>query len=89
MAYKKQKNIRVSLCGKSLKKHLKSITEKRININKSFWKLIKPFLTNKGFMGSNDITLVENNIVTTDQNTFASTFNKHYNNIADNPTKIF
>ena len=61
----------------SLKKHLKSITKKGINNNKSFWKFIKRFLTNSGFIGSNDITLVDNDVVTTDEKTLASTFNKH------------
>ena len=62
---------------------MKSITEKGINTNKSFWKFIKPFLTNKGFTGSNDITLVENNVAATDEKTLASTFNKHYINIVE------
>ena len=44
LAYKKQGNLCVSLRRKSLKKHLKSITIKRINTNKSFWKFMKPFL---------------------------------------------
>ena len=59
LAYKKQRNICVSLRTKFLKKHLKSITEKGINTNKSFWKFIMPFLTNKGFIGSNGINLVK------------------------------
>ena len=46
LAYKKQRNICVSLRRKSLKKYLKSITEKGINNTKSFWKFINPFLTN-------------------------------------------
>ena len=91
MAYKKQRNICVSLRRKSLKKHLKSITEKEINNNKSFWKFIKLFLTNKGFIGSNDITHMENDVVTADRKTLASTFNKHYINIVEissgKPTK--
>ena len=82
LAYKKTRNIYVSLCRKSLKKHLKSVTEKGIN-NDSFWKFIKPFLTNKGFIGSNDITLVENDVSTTDEKAPASTFDKHYVNIAE------
>ena len=53
LSYKKQKNICVSLRTKSLKNHLKSTTEKGIKTSKSFWKFIKPFLTNKGFIGSN------------------------------------
>ena len=74
LAYKKQRNICVSLRRKSLKKHLRSIKEKGINNNKSFWKFIKPFLTNKGFIGSNDIILVDNDVVTTDEKTLTSTF---------------
>ena len=91
LAYKTQRSICVSLRRKSLKKHLKIITEKGINTNKSFWKFIKLFLTNKGFIGSNDITLVENNAVTTDKKALASTINKHYINIVEissgNPPK--
>ena len=83
LAYKKQRNICMSLRRKSLKKHLKSITEKRIHNNKSFWKFIKPLLANKACIGSNDITLVENDVVTTDEKTLASTFNKHYINIVE------
>ena len=44
LAYKKQRNICVSLRRKSLKNHLKSITKKGINNRQSFWKFIKPFL---------------------------------------------
>ena len=83
LAYKKQRNICVSLRRKSLKKHFKSITEKEIKNNKSFWKFIKPFLTNKSFIGSNNITLVKNDVVTTDKKTLASTVNKHYINIVE------
>ena len=77
------RNICVSLRRKSLKKQLKSITEKGINNNKSFWKFIDLFLTNKGFIGSNDKTLVQNYVFTTDEKTLASTFNKHYINIVE------
>ena len=91
LVYKKQRNICLSLRRKSLKKHLKSITEKRINNNKSFWKFIKPFLTNKGFIGGNDITLVKNDVVTTEEKALARTFDKNYINIVEissgNPPK--
>ena len=83
LAYKKQRNICVSLRRKSLKKHLKSITEKGINNNESFWNFIKPFLTNKGFIGSNKITLAEDGFVTIDEKALATTFNKHYINIVE------
>ena len=44
LAYKKHRNICVSLRRKSLKNHLKSITKKGINNRQSFWKFIKLFL---------------------------------------------
>ena len=44
LAYKKHRNICVSLRRKSLKNHLKSITKKGINNRQRFWKFIKPFL---------------------------------------------
>ena len=85
LAYKKERNTCVLLRRKSLKKHLKSITDKGISNNKSFWKFIESFLTNKGFIVSNDITLVENDGVATDEKTLPGTFNK----AVENPTKIF
>ena len=81
LAYKKQTNICVSLRRKSLKRHLKRITEKEINTNKSFWKFIKLFLTNN--YKQRFVTLVENKVVTTDEKTLASTFNKHCVNIVE------
>ena len=73
----------MSLWRKPWKKPLKSITEKGINTSKCFWKFIKPFPTNKDFIGSNEKTLAKKNIVTNDEKALASTFNKHYINIAE------
>ena len=81
LAYKKQTDMCVSLRRKSLKRHLKRITEKEINTNKSFWKFIKLFLTNN--YKQRFVTLVENKVVTTDEKTLASTFNKHCVNIVE------
>ena len=43
------------------------ISEKGIETNKSFWKFIKPSLTNKGIIASNDITLIDGKKVITDE----------------------
>ena len=71
LTYKKQRNICMSLRRKSMN----DITKKRMNTNKSFFKFIKPFLTDKHFIGSNNKTLVKK--------TLADTFNKHYINIVE------
>ena len=83
LAYKKERNTCVLLLRKSWKMHLKSIKDKGISNNKSFRKFIASFLTNKGFIVSNDITLVENDGVTTDEKTLPGTFNKHCINIVE------
>ena len=57
MTYKKQINFCASLRRKCMKNYLKKLTEKGLTTSKSFWKFMKPFLTNKSFTGNNDITI--------------------------------
>ena len=35
------------------------VSEKGMETNKSFWNFIKAFMTNKGMVARNDITLIE------------------------------
>ena len=42
---------------------------------------IKPFLTNKGFLGNNVITLIEENKVKISERELPKTLNGYYNNI--------
>ena len=52
----------------------------------NFRKLIKPFLTNKGFITNSNIALkVGNEIITTDKK-LSETFNNHYINIIEKVT---
>ena len=59
------------------------ISEKGIETNKSFWKFIKPILTNKGIIASNDITLIDGKKVITDEYEISETFNKPYIDIVE------
>ena len=43
------------------------ITEKGIEANKSIWDIIKPFMTDKGMIAKNDITLIDRVNVNTDE----------------------
>ena len=79
---KKQRNMRVVM-EQIFEKHLKRITEIEINTYKSFWIYPNYFLSNKGFIGINNITLLIKDVVTTDEKTLASTFSKHYINIVE------
>ena len=46
--YKRHRNLCVSLSRNAIKQYFFNITSKGIVTNKEFWKMIKPFLTNKG-----------------------------------------
>ena len=83
MAYKKQRNLCVSLRRKCMKIYLKKLTEKGLTTNKSFWKSMKPFLTNKGFIENNDITLVHKNKMISDEKQLTKLFNSYYINIVE------
>ena len=71
MLYKKQMNFSVSFRRKCMKNYLKKLTEKEffLTTNKRFWKFMKPFLTNKGFIGNNDITLIHKNKIISNKKT--------------------
>ena len=91
MAYKKQRNFCASLRRKCMKNYLKKLTEKGLRTNKSFWKFMKPLLTNKGFTGNNDITLIHQNKIISDEKQLTKLFNIYYINIVEksSDTKIF
>ena len=91
MTYKKQRNFCVSLRRKCMKNYLKKLKEKGLTTNKSFWKFMKPFLTNKGFTGNNDITLTHQNKIISDEKQLTKLFNSYYINIVEKSsgTKTF
>ena len=78
LAYQKQRNKCVKIRMKSIKRYMDKISEKGIQTNKSFWNFIKPFMTNKGMIDCNNITLIEGKNVITDEYKISQTFNKHY-----------
>ena len=67
VAYQKQRNKCVKIRRKSIKRYMDKLSEKGIQTNKSFWYFIKPFMTNKGMIASNNITLIEGKNVITDE----------------------
>ena len=83
------KEINVFLLGKrSMKLYLNNLAVDGIVTNKSFWKFIKPFLKNKSCHAQNDILLIQNNEIITEEKDLAETFNKHYINIVKKPSRI-
>ena len=74
-----------------MKNYLKKLTEKGLTTIKSFWKFMKPFLTNKSFTVNNDVTLIHQNKIISDEKQLTKLFNSYYINIVEKSsyTKIF
>ena len=54
--YKKQRNFCVTLLRRTKKEYFQNLNVKDLSDNKKFWKLIKPYFSNKG-LNSNKILL--------------------------------
>ena len=86
--YKKQRNKCVNLRKKAVKIYFKNITESGIMENKLFWKTMKPFVTNKSGISNDNITIVDNERIITDDKELATMLNNHYINIVEKSSGI-
>ena len=81
-AYKKQRILVLKLNRKAKKNILKSCISTNDKMkNKNFWKLCKPFLTEKGSQYDQNITLIEKKYSISDKRKVANIFNKYFVNI--------
>ena len=68
LAYKKAKNICNSLNKKAKKDYFKKATADGVMSNRKFWNTVKPFLTSKGFLHNDNISIdINGNIVGNEQ----------------------
>ena len=82
IAFKKQRNLVVRLNKNAKKNFLKSqITENTEEKSKNFWKLCKPFFTEKGFHYGQEFTLKTKRGTTSNENAIANIFNDYFTNI--------
>ena len=84
IAFKKQRNRCVTLRKKAIKNHFKKVTSDGLMSYKAFWDLVKPFLSNKGGMTGNEISLVNGDRIVTDDLELCEVFNYYYINIVEN-----
>ena len=52
--------------------------------NKPFWNTVKPFLTNKGFLTNENITIKHKDKIVSDNSKLAHLFNNLYINMVEN-----
>ena len=79
--YRRLRNECVKLTKRAKREYFQNLNSKSLNDNKTFWKTIKPFFTNKG-LKSSKILLVENNAIVSDNIKVAEIMNDHFVNIA-------
>ena len=68
--YKKQRKKCVKIRRKSIKRYMDQVSEEGVETNKIFWNFIKSFMTNKGMIVSNGITLIKGKNVITHEYSF-------------------
>ena len=89
----RNKEISVTIRKKSIRNYFNKIANGNIVTNRNFWKIIKPFLSNKGHLENVDITLNHNNKIVCNDHKLVKVFNEHYINIieklgGEKPTNI-
>ena len=84
--YKKQRNLCVKLRKLAINNDFQKAAYSANNNSAPFYKIIKPYMTNKGALSSNDIILFENNTYITNDNEIAKIFNDYYINIVEYTT---
>ena len=78
--YKTQRNYCVNLLRKSKKQYFSHISISDVADNKSFWKSVKPYFSNKG-SNTNKIALVENDAIIKNDRVISKTMNTFFINI--------
>ena len=81
-AYKKQRNLCVSLLRQNKKDYFETLDIKSVTDNKMFWKTVAPLFSNKS-KASNKITLSENEKLITNDQKCAEVFNNYFNSIVE------
>ena len=81
--YNKQRNKCVSLLRKTKKAYYPNLNVKDIVENKKFWNTVKSFFSDK-LNNFENISLIENDNLLTDDFETAETFNKYFQNLVPN-----
>ena len=83
VAYNTQRNYCVSFVRKAKRSYYGNLDDKKIVENKTFWKTIKPYFTDKG-INHDKITLVENEETVSDNKEISETLNNFFSEVVAN-----
>ena len=82
--YRNQRNYVTKLKRSSLQKYFNKECNEQSKTNKTIWNVVRPFISNKGNMHYQDISLYEQNRIMTDPVELCNVFNDHFSDIASN-----
>ena len=68
------------------KNYIENITKSGVMPNKTFWRTVRSFLTNKGILIDNEISLIHNDKTIRDEKEAAETLNQAHINILEHTT---
>ena len=68
------------------KTYIENITKSGVMPNKTFWRTVRSFLTNKGILIDNEISLIHNDKTIRDEKEVAETLNQAHINILEHTT---
>ena len=88
LAMKRAKNYCDNLTRTTKKNFFQTVSKNGFANNKKFWNIVKPFLTNKGFLTNGNISIKVNDDLVTDKIKLANLFNLHYINIVENTSGV-
>ena len=83
IAYKQQRNKCVSMLKMVKKAYFEKLQPSKISDNKKFWPSVNPLFTEKGIT-TDKITLIENNLIVSDDKNVADIFNNFFSNAVKN-----
>ena len=78
--YRRQRNLCVNTLRKSKRDYFQNLNSKNFSDNRTFWKTIKPYFTNKG-LNSNKLLLKEGNKIISNEKELANIMNNYFVNI--------
>ena len=88
LKYTKQRNKCVSIRRKAIRQQFQKVTKNGTLTTKAFYNLVKPYLTNKGALINNDVALIEDGKLITNENEIVEIFNEYFVNIVKSATGI-
>ena len=83
LAYNKQRHFCTGLLRRTKKEYYSKLSPKNVSDNKKFWKIVKPFFSDKS-VTTDKITIIDDNEIHDDDKNVSEIFNNFFSNAVNN-----